>query len=140
MRCRDVMNSEVVCLKNGQTAIDAAKMMRDEDIGFLPVCDASGKVTGIVTDRDIVLRAVTSGNCDMKVESFMTKDIVSCQPDDDLSRALELMRKEEVSRILVCDQDSKPVGVISLGDIAVQVEEEAGDVLAEVKSGVETHH
>jgi CBS domain-containing protein len=140
MRCRDVMNSNVVCCDLDDTVTEAAKKMRDEDIGFLPICDTGGKVKGALTDRDIVIRAVAEGKCDARCDQVMSRDIVSCQADDDLSRALELMKDHEVSRVLVCDQDDKPVGVISLGDISYEVEDEAGDVLSDVKSGVEAHH
>ena len=134
------MNKDVICLETDETAIDAARKMRDEDIGFLPVCDASGKTLGVVTDRDIVLRAVAEGRCAARAEDLMTGDIISCQPEDDLSRVLELMSEHEVSRVLVTDGDSKPVGVISLGDLAQQMEDQAGEVLADVKTGVEAHH
>lgn len=134
------MNSDVVCLQTGDSAVDAAQKMRDEDIGFLPVCNDDGKAVGTVTDRDIVIRAVAEAHCDAKAEQIMTRDVVSCQADDNLDRAIELMETHEISRILVCDADGKPAGVISLGDLSHQDEDEAGEVLAEVKSGVEARH
>ncbi len=134
------MNKDVICLQSDETMIDAARKMRDEDIGFLPVCDASGTALGVVTDRDVVLRAVADGRCDVRADQVMTRDIVSCQPEDDLDRVLELMSLHEVSRILVAGGDGKPVGVISLGDVAQQVEDQAGEILADVKTGVEAHH
>jgi CBS domain-containing protein len=90
---------------------------------------------GTLTDRDIVVRAVADQlSYQSQVEDVMTADVVSCRPEDDLERAEELMRANQVSRVLVLDDDGRIAGVISLADIArYELEREAGHTLADVK-------
>ena len=83
-----ILNRNVKSLNEQDTAQFAARVMRDANIGFLPVCGASGKVVGAVTDRDIVVRlAADSGNMTTTVSTLMSRDIVACNPKDDLRRA-----------------------------------------------------
>ena len=118
----------------------AAKLMKDKDIGFLPVCDEGGKAVGTLTDRDVTIRVVAEGkDASTKVLEVMTTEVVSCSIEDDVDDAARLMAQHEVSRILITDADGKPAGVISLGDLASQDEDDAGDTLAAVKEGVEQH-
>jgi CBS domain-containing protein len=114
--------------------------MKDKDIGFLPVCDEGGKAVGTLTDRDVTIRVVAEGkDASTKVLEVMTTEVVSCSIEDDVDDAARLMAQHEVSRILITDADGKPAGVISLGDLASQDEDDAGDTLAAVKEGVEQH-
>jgi CBS domain-containing protein len=140
MRCEELMHRKVEMVKIDDTILDAARRMRDRDIGFLPVVDASGKAVGVITDRDITVRAVAGGwTGSSRIGDLMTRDLIACHPDDDLEECVQLMAKHEVSRVLVVNDDGTPCGVISLGDIAVEDEAEAGDTLAAVKEGVEQH-
>jgi CBS domain-containing protein len=119
MMCQDVMKSTVKCVAPTTTVEDAAVMMRDEGIGFLPVCDVSRRVIGTITDRDITVRAVAGREpTDQPVENFMTKSVVACRPSDDLAYAQELMSQEKVSRIMCVDELGILEGIISLSDIA----------------------
>lgn len=121
--CQDLMKSDVTCISPVSTLEEAALRMRDEGIGFLPVCDEAGRVVGTITDRDITIRAFASGEPGSQpVEPFMTCSVVGCRPTDDLAYALELMSQEKVSRILCVDAEGLLEGVISLSDIA-QLEE-----------------
>ena len=125
MMCQDVMKGAVKCVSPTTTVEEAAVMMRDECIGFLPVCDAAQHVIGTITDRDITIRAVACHeDVDQPVEMFMTKSVVACRSHDDLSYAQELMSQEKVSRILCIDETGHLEGVISLSDLA-QVEDGA---------------
>lgn len=119
MMCQDLMKSDVKCVSPQTTLEEAAVQMRDESIGFLPVCDEGGRVIGTITDRDITIRAFASGNrgSDL-VEPFMTRGVVACRPDDDLAYALELMSQEQVSRILCVNDGGVLEGIISLSDVA----------------------
>lgn len=120
MRCEDMMKKQVECLRAQDTVQDAARLMRDKGIGFLPVCDVNHRVLGTVTDRDIVLRVVAEGKelASTSIEQVMTREVVSCAPDDDLARCEELMATHRKSRMMICDDDERLVGVISLSDIA----------------------
>jgi CBS domain-containing protein len=119
MMCQDVMKSAVKCVSPTTTVEDAAVMMRNEGIGFLPVCDAARRVVGTITDRDITIRAVASHEATAQpLEKFMTRSIVACRPTDDLAYAQELMSQEKVSRIMCINADGVLEGVISLSDIA----------------------
>ena len=119
MLCQDLMKSAVKCVSPETTVEQAAGMMRDEGVGFLPICDPDGHVLGTITDRDITIRAVAyHESTDEPIERFMTAHVVACRPTDDLSYAEELMSQEKVSRIMCIGTDGALEGVISLSDIA----------------------
>jgi len=140
MRCEEVMTREVECLKSTDTVADAARRMSELDVGFLPVCRLDGAPVGTLTDRDIVLRAVAlQRSYTTAVDEVMTPDVVACRPDDDVTRAEQLMRINQISRILCVDDDGRIAGVISLADISqYEIEGEAGKLLADLK-GSEAH-
>jgi CBS domain-containing protein len=101
MLCRDIMKINVRTASAQSTVAAAAALMRDEQIGFLPVCDATGKVIGTLTDRDIAIRVVAEGErTDQPVERFMTPDVVACRPDDEVGIAQDLMSDLQVSRVV----------------------------------------
>ena len=143
MRVQDFIKSKVTTVSRNASIQEVARKMAEEDIGFLPVVDASGKAIGTVTDRDIVVRLIAKGG-DLKgakVEQVMTKDVVSVRPDEDVQKVAELMKERKISRVLVCDQNGKPLGVISLGDLAERHEEgEVGRTVKEVKEGASLTH
>lgn len=135
MRVEEMM-SEAECCHPGDTIQDAAKLMRDENVGFIPICDRDEKPIGALTDRDIAIRCVAEGRSfEDDVASVMTKDVVGCRIGDDLQEVQQQMRDHQTSRVMVCDQDGKLRGVVSLQDIAEsESEHEAGQTLQEVKS------
>ncbi len=120
MRCADIMKKDIESCRPDAPVRDVAARMRDRNIGFMPVCDGDGKVRGVVTDRDICCRVVAEQRgFDTPVSDCMsTEELVTCRPDDDLVRAQQQMGSRRKSRILVCDENNKLVGVISLSDIA----------------------
>jgi CBS domain-containing protein len=119
MRCEEIMKRNVECVSPRDTAEDAAGRMRDENVGFLPVCDQSGNVLGTLTDRDLAVRVVAEGKASgTLVEDVMTREVVACRPEDDLRDAQATMAEHEKSRIMCIGQDGRLVGVISLSDIA----------------------
>jgi CBS domain-containing protein len=134
MSCEEIMRKEVECCSPRDTVEDAAIKMRDEDIGFLPVCDQSKKALGTLTDRDIVIRVIAEGKpADTLVEEAMTREVVACRPEDDLSEAERLMARHHISRIMVADESDRLVGVLSLSDIAQHDRSEAAvDTFREV--------
>jgi CBS domain-containing protein len=119
MLCEQIMNRNVKSLNEQDSAQFAARVMRDANVGFLPVCGPSGKVVGAVTDRDIVVRlAADSGNMSTSVSTLMSREVVACNPKDDVRRAEELMLAHKKSRVVCVDDQGRPIGIISLSDFA----------------------
>lgn len=118
MRCEELMKREVECVSLQDTVQSAAKRMRDENVGFLPVCDETKKILGTVTDRDLTIRVLADARAATTlINDVFTREIVACRPEDDLRKAEELMAKHHKSRIM-CADNGRLVGVISLSDIA----------------------
>jgi CBS domain-containing protein len=118
-RAVDVMKRDVVSVRPDAPASEVARLMRDEDVGFVPVCRADGKALGVVTDRDLALRAIADGrDRSMPVRELMSREVIACAPGDELARAGELMATHRKSRLPVCDACDLVVGVISLSDVA----------------------
>ena len=143
MRVQELLKGNVVSVRADASIVEAARKMAEEDIGFLPVVDGSGKAIGTITDRDIVVRLLAKGGDvkNAKVEQAMTKEVVSVRPDQDVEKVADLMKERKISRVIVCDQQGKPLGVISLGDLAKRHEEgEVGRTMKEVKEGASLTH
>jgi len=143
MHVKELLKGNVVSVRADASILEAARKMAEEDIGFLPVVDASGKAIGTITDRDIVVRCLAKGVDvkNAKVEQAMTKDVVSVRPDQEVQQVAELMKERKISRVVVCDAQGKPLGVISLGDLAERHEEgEVGRTMKEVKEGSSLTH
>lgn len=123
IRVRDVMTRRVVYLPAATTLDEAARAMRDADIGDVVVTDGPN-LLGMVTDRDIVVRAVAEDK-DARhttLGSVTSRDIVMIEQSSTAAEAAVLMRERSVRRILVCDPDRQLVGIVSLGDLAVQLD------------------
>lgn len=116
---REIMTSEPITIKASQTVVDAARAMRDADIGPVLVMD-DGAICGIITDRDIVVRTIAEGKDPKKVKAreICSAELVCVGPDDDVDEAVRLMRDRAIRRVPVVDEGSRPVGVVSLGDLA----------------------
>ncbi len=138
MLCKDVMKTNVEYLNPNDTAQTAAQRMRERNIGFIPICNSAKKAIGTLTDRDLAVRVIADArNVNTPVSDVMTKDIVACQPSDDIRRAEELMGQHQKSRILCIDQEGRPLGVISLSDVVAKVDApEAVQVLRQVAARV----
>ena len=136
MRCQDIMTKNPATLQIEATVQEAARLMADKDVGFIPICDKSGIAIGTVTDRDIVIRCIAKGldPRTAKLSDFGGNKVVCCMPEDDVAKAKELMKQHKIQRLLVCDAKKKPVGVISLQDLAQSAgEHEVGETVREVK-------
>src|SRR4030095_16206249 len=120
MLCETLMKSSVECVTPDESVVSAARLMRDGNFGFLPVCEEySGRVLGAITDRDIALRLVAERRpLWTRVEDVMTRDVIAGRPEEELEAAEELMAENQVSRIMCIDEDEQVAGVISLSDIA----------------------
>jgi CBS domain-containing protein len=140
MLCNEIMKRDPKCVTPEDTVLDAAKRMRLEHVGFLPVTGDGGKVIGTLTDRDIVMRVVADGLPAVTlVKDVMTNDIVSCLPTDNIRRAEALMSLHQKSRILCINEEGELEGVISLSDIAQNDARGSTRTLREV-SEREAHH
>ncbi|HLA73602.1 MAG TPA: CBS domain-containing protein [Steroidobacteraceae bacterium] len=128
MLCKDIMNPDVECVAARTSVREAARKMRDRNVGFLPVCDESMRAIGAVTDRDITIRIVANEQkLTTPVEAAMSLDVIACLPEDDLNVARELMAQHHKSRIMCVNREGRLEGVISLSDIA-QFDASAGAV------------
>lgn len=136
MLCEVLMKTSVECVSPQDSVAIAARIMRDRNIGFLPVCDeTSEKVVGTLTDRDIAIRAVADRKPGTTpVEGIMTRDVIACHPQDDITTAEELMAGNLVSRVMCMDEEGQLVGVISLSDIAQMDGAHAAKTLEQVSA------
>lgn len=116
----------VYCLPNDAVA-RAAQLMKKENVGPIPVIEneRTKKLVGIVTDRDLALKVVADGRDPKatKVEEVMTREVVTCRPEDDLQRALDAMSEHQLRRIPVVDDGNKLVGIIAQADVATRVKQ-----------------
>lgn len=131
MLVRDVMNTEIQVVTPDTPVVEVAKKMREGDFGALPVCDGN-KIRGMVTDRDIVVRAVASGkdiqNC--KASDIMTPGVLFCYETDPVETVIQTMADRQVRRLPVVDQNKKLVGILSVGDLAVMDQDNASEALS----------
>jgi CBS domain-containing protein len=119
MRCQDIMKRTIQIASPDDSVQSAATRMREQNVGFLPVCDSSRKVVGTLTDRDIALRVLADARpASTRVSDVMTREVIACRPEDDVERAEELMGSNQKSRIMCLDDANHLMGVISLSDLA----------------------
>jgi CBS domain-containing protein len=127
-----IMTRDPRTVDASDSVLDAARIMRDDDIGDVVVLDG-GAVTGIITDRDIVVRVVAEGRdpSSTPVSEACTTGIATIEPDASVDDALRLMREKDIRRLPVVE-DGRPVGIVSLGDLAV--EREPDSTLADISA------
>ena len=119
MLCKEVIKRSARSVSEGDTVENAAALMRDENLGFLPVTDAAGTCVGTVTDRDIAVRLVAERRSAVtRVRAVMSRDPIYCRPGDDLRDAEQIMARKRISRILCIDETGQLLGVISTSDLA----------------------
>ena len=125
MQVKDVMTRSVETVSPESSLQETAERMKVLDVGPMPVCE-NGRLVGMVTDRDITVRAVAQGlGAAMgKVRDVMTPDVVFCRETDDVQDAARLMKDHQIRRLVVMDDNDKLVGIVSLGDLAVETEDE----------------
>jgi len=136
-RCREIMTSNVKTANGAMTLREVARLMSEGDMGVMPVVDA-GKLVGIVTDRDIVVRAIAEGkDISTAIGEVMTTEIFSVKPDDFAFEAIRLMGDKQVRRIPVITENGELAGIIAMADIALEMEDEReiAETLEEISSG-----
>ena len=124
-KLKEVMTKSPQYIDPATTLVDAAKQMLDLDVGFLPVGDGK-KLKGILTDRDIVIRAVASGadTKTAKAGDFLTDEVLYAYEDQDVEFAIKTMQGKQVRRLVIVNRDKDLVGVVSLGDLATRVDDD----------------
>lgn len=126
MKVRDAMTRDVAVVQPGATVRDAARVMSEVDSGVVPVCDGR-RVVGMLTDRDIVIRVVAEGrSIDTPISEAMTTQVQYCFEDDDLEDAAVTMGRLQMRRLIVLDADRNLAGILSLGDVAREHDDEDG--------------
>jgi CBS domain-containing protein len=121
MKTKHVMTKDPTCCVSSDTAQRAASIMRDEDAGVVPVIEneQSRKIVGVVTDRDLCMNIVAEGRDPRttQVHECMTTTVVSCSPQDSVEKATDLMRENQIRRIVVVDEQHRLAGIVSMADI-----------------------
>lgn len=161
LRCRDIMTRELVVATRDTTIVEAARMMKQEDVGVIPVVEydvpagngrsegsernyqdrnyARGKLTGLITDRDIVVRCVADNKdcASVRAEDIMSVDIYTAKPNDRVVDVIRKMGDKQVRRIPVCNDNGYLVGMISMADVATETRQdrELSDALEEISKG-----
>jgi len=161
LRCRDIMRGELVVATRDPTVVEVARMMKQEDVGVIPVVEydaptgngrsegsernyqdrnyARGKLIGLITDRDIVVRCVADNKdcASVRAEDIMSVDIYTAKPNDRVVDVIRKMGDKQVRRIPVCNDNGYLVGMISMADVATETRQdrELSDALEEISKG-----
>ena len=127
MKCNDVMTKNPVCCLPDDDVVKAADSMKRLDIGSIPIVETleSGKLVGILTDRDLALKVVAEKR-DLettKVKEVMTSKVVTCHMDDDVQKAMDAMAENQLRRLPVVDSGSRIVGIIAQADVATRLDQ-----------------
>jgi CBS domain-containing protein len=133
-KIRDVMTSDPRTVEPSATVQDAAKAMRDQDVGPIPIVE-DGSLSGILTDRDIVVRVVAEGKdpSSTTVRDIASRDLVTIDPEQTLDEALRLMAKHQVRRLPVCEEDGRLVGIVAQADVALEGDDRTtGEVVEKI--------
>ena len=126
MLIKGIMTMGVECVAPDDSLVKAAEKMRDLDVGVLPVCGKADRLVGMITDRDMIVRAIAQGYDPgtTAVRDVMTPEVIFCFEDQDVQEAVELMKDRQIRRLLVLNDDKRLVGIVSLGDLAVDLRDD----------------
>ncbi|CAN5259221.1 CBS domain-containing protein [soil metagenome] len=128
MKANEIMTAEPVCVTPDTPIQEAARLMKDQNVGMLPVVQAEGsrQLIGVITDRDIALRHVaeghTSGDC--PVSEAMTEHVTTANPNSDVNDVMDIMGKEQVRRIPIVDERGDVVGVVAQADVVLHAKDD----------------
>ena len=131
---RTVMTSNPRSLESGDSVIEAARLMRDEDVGIIPVVEGE-KLVGTVTDRDIAIQVVAEGKEpeSITVGEIASRELVTIDPQQNLDEALRLMARHQVRRLPVVEEDGKLVGIVAQADVAKHASDrQTGDLVEDI--------
>lgn len=127
MKIKDCMCEKVISVRPEAKVQDVAKLMSENKIGCVPVCDNENKICGIVTDRDLVLRCIAceKDSKNTKISEIMSCNVCTCNENEEIINAETLMGKNQIRRLPVCNKENQVVGIFSIGDL-VQNDKEIG--------------
>jgi CBS domain-containing protein len=138
---QDIMTTEVKTVGINEDICTVAEIMKDNNIGVIPVVDEQNYCIGLVTDRDIVIRGLAEKKtASLRVEDVISNKIISIKPDSDFKEVADLMAKEQIRRLPVL-KDGKLVGIVSMADLATKksTKDEAGYAIAGVSKSTDKH-
>lgn len=116
MKAKDIMTDNVICKDSDSSLSEVAEAMKANDIGLIPILEKN-KIIGVITDRDIIIRClVNNADNDTKAIKYVTSEIVTVSPEDDIEKVVNLMQEHQIKRILVVD-NNKIAGIIALADL-----------------------
>jgi CBS domain-containing protein len=142
MQVYEAMTPDVVSVGPEATLMEAAQAMRNLDVGPLPVCEGN-RLVGMITDRDITIRATAQGQDPRttQVREVMTPEVVCCLETDEVGQVAQVMQEAQLRRLLVVSAEGRLVGIVSLGDLAVQTGDDrlAGETLERVSEPSAAH-
>ena len=122
MKAEEIMSRNPRTVTPETAVADAARLMKSEDVGVLPVVESASsmRLLGVVTDRDITVRVVAEGKASASVRDAMTSGVKSCKPDDSVKDVMALMGREQVRRVPIVDDGGELVGIVSQADIVLE--------------------
>ena len=139
MKISELMTDQVVTVSQDEAVTTAARLLKRHNVGALPVCDGNGKLRGIITDRDIVLRCIAAGEDprETRISEIMSRSVITASSEDPIDKAARLMSEDQIRRLPIMD-NGKVVGMIALGDMArsCTCEMEAANVLSDISSNI----
>ncbi len=140
IKCREIMSKNVSTATREMSLQDVAKILKEGDIGILPIIEiGTKKLVGLVTDRDIVIRAVAEGKNvkETSVGEVMSTELFTAKPDDFAFEAIRTMGDKQVRRVPIVDEEGVLQGIVSMADIALEMEDqqEIAETLEEISSG-----
>ena len=144
MKAQDVMTANPKCVTPSTNLVEAARLMKDENVGVIPVVEeGTNKLVGLVTDRDITIRVVAEGrdSTSTSVGHIMSKDIKTARPQDTMEDVMNLMGKEQVRRVPIVDDRGTLVGIIAQADVVLEATDEARseDVVEQISKPSDKH-
>ena len=135
-KARDVMSSGAECIGENETVADAAKKLRELDVGSVPICGEDDRLKGMITDRDIVIEVLAEGKDPSNVKAIELggEEVITIGADDSVSDALRTMKDHKVRRLPVIDEQ-RLVGVVSVADLAANIEDaDLGDLVEAISA------
>ncbi len=138
LTAREIMTRNIKTVRRESSLREVAQLMKDEDCGVVPIVDERGSLVGIVTDRDLVIRAFTGGKSpdQLRAGDVMTDDVECVHPEESIHSVIEMMGRRQIRRVPVVERDDRVIGIISMGDIAnrADYDEELQEALDRVSS------
>ena len=132
-KAKDVMTQNPQVVTADASVQEAARLMKSEDTGVLPVVDSTGsrRVVGVITDRDIAIRVVAEGRSSATVRDAMSTGVRTCKQDDDVKDVMKLMASEQVRRVPIVDDRGELVGIVSQADIVLEADDKRAEETVE---------